>query len=54
MRNTLIGCLHAADWKAWVFALMFHFCLTPVYSFSLFSPTLGRLPLSISSLITSS
>jgi len=28
------------DWKAWVFALMFHFCLTPVYSFSLFSPTL--------------
>jgi len=28
------------DWKVWVFSLMFHFCLTPVYSFSLFSPTL--------------
>jgi len=28
------------DWKIWAFALMFHFCLTPVYSFSLFSPTL--------------
>jgi len=28
------------DWKVWVFAFMFHFCLMPVYSFSLFSPTL--------------
>lgn len=28
------------DWKVWAFAFMFHFCLMPVYSFSLFSPTL--------------
>lgn len=28
------------DWKVWTFAFMFHFCLMPVYSFSLFSPTL--------------
>ena len=28
------------DWKTWASCLMFHFCLMPVYSFSLFSPTL--------------
>lgn len=28
------------DWKIYVFGLMFIFALTPVYSFSLFSPTL--------------
>lgn len=28
------------DWKVWCFAIMFHGALCPVYTFSLFSPTL--------------
>ena len=28
------------DWKIWVSAFMFHAALMPVYTFSLFSPTL--------------
>lgn len=28
------------DWKIWVAAVMFHAALMPVYTFSLFSPTL--------------
>lgn len=28
------------DWKVWVAAIMFHAALMPVYTFSLFSPTL--------------
>jgi len=28
------------DWKVWVAAVMFHAALMPVYTFSIFSPTL--------------
>jgi hypothetical protein len=28
------------DWKIWVSAIMFHAALMPVYTFSIFSPTL--------------